>query len=223
MEILMRSLLSARSARLVLAAAAVAALGATTTACDPDTSAAGSSASPAAAAPASSAPAAASAPAADSSSPAAAGASEKPIDTDAVKKKYYGQSCGTNDLTFTVSEKSQAGGYLLVTAKAKSGITCYLEGNIPSASFGSDPDTMASNAEQAVSDTVKLSGSKAAYAGISSKSTNTNDGKQFGLLIIAITGFETDAVDLKIPDTIVDKPIATNWHANPADAVPFTS
>ena len=219
----MRSLLSARSARLVLATAAVAALAATTTACDPDTSAAGSSASPAAAAPAGSAPAPASAPAADTSSPAAGGTSEKPVDTDAAKKKYYGQSCGTNDLTFTVSEKSQAGGYLLVTAKAKPGITCSLEGNIPNASFGSDPNTVASNAEQAVSDTVKLSGSTAAYAGISSKSTNNNNGKQFGLLIIAITGFEADAVELKVPDTIVDKPIATNWHANPADAVPFTS
>jgi len=67
--------------------------------------------------------------------------------------KDIGQACGTNDLTFTVSEETQAGGYLLVTAKALPGITCYLEGVYPSASFGSSADTEVSPAEHSVTET----------------------------------------------------------------------
>ncbi|MEV6425541.1 DUF4232 domain-containing protein [Streptomyces sp. NPDC051662] len=143
---------------------------------------------------------------------------------DAVQKDGWGQACGTNDLTFKVREETQAGGYYLVTAKAKPGITCYLEGTIPSAAFGSAPDTQASPAEQAVTDTIKLSGSTAAYAGISPKSTNTDYGKEFRRLIIAVAGDETNAVSLKLPSTVlVDEPITTNWHAKRADAVPFAN
>ncbi|MGW6803774.1 DUF4232 domain-containing protein [Streptomyces sp. NPDC055039] len=143
---------------------------------------------------------------------------------DAAQKDGWGQACGTNDLTFKVREETQAGGYYLVTAKAKPGITCYLEGTIPSAAFGSAPDTQASPAEQAVTDTIKLSGSTAAYAGISPKSTNTNYGKEFRRLIVAVSGDETNAVSLKLPSTVlVDEPITTNWHAKRADAVPFVN
>ncbi|MEV5989415.1 DUF4232 domain-containing protein [Streptomyces sp. NPDC052051] len=132
------------------------------------------------------------------------------------------KSCGTLDLTYKVTEETQAGGYFLVTAKAKPGITCYLEGTIPSAAFGSSPDSQASPAEQAVSDTIKLSGSTTAYAGISPKSTNTNYGKELGQLIIAVSGDEAHPVTFKLPRTVlVDEPITTNWHADAADAVPF--
>ncbi|WP_409239613.1 hypothetical protein [Streptomyces sp. PA5.6] len=50
--------------------------------------------------------------------------------------------CVTDDLTFTVTEETQAGGHLFRTAKAKAkaGISCPLEGDSPSASFGSSPD-----------------------------------------------------------------------------------
>jgi hypothetical protein len=239
METLMRSLLAARSARLVLAAAAVAALAATTTACGPSTSNgasssdAGSSANPAADASAGSSPspgASADSSGSDTSAtggsdtgdstPGSGGSTEQAVNTDDAKKDYYGQACGTNDLTFTVSEKTQAGGYFLIAAKAKPGITCELDGTIPDVSFGSAADTKASNAEQAVTGTVKLSGSTVAYAGVNPKSTNTDYGKELGQLIVAITGFESDAVQLKISNTLVDKPVTTNWHANAADAVP---
>ncbi|WP_258572721.1 DUF4232 domain-containing protein [Streptomyces sp. KM273126] len=134
------------------------------------------------------------------------------------------QACGTNDLTFTVSSETQAGGYLLVTAKAKSGVTCTLEGVFPSASFGSSADTEVSPAEHSVSESVTLSGSKAAYAGINPKTTNDNNGRQFDLLHLSVAGDETNAITLDLPDTVtVDRPIATNWHADPADAVPFSS
>ncbi|MFJ9589436.1 DUF4232 domain-containing protein [Streptomyces acidicola] len=134
------------------------------------------------------------------------------------------RACGTNELAFKVSSETQAGGYLLVTAKAKPGITCYLEGVFPSASFGSSADTAVSPAEHAVSENVTLSGSTAAYAGINPKTTNDNNGRQFGLLHLSVAGDETNAITLDLPDTVtVDRPIATNWHADPADAVPFSS
>ncbi len=92
-------------------------------------------------------------------------------------KSGYGQSCGTNDLDFTVTSESQAGGYYLVTAKAKSGITCYLDVNTPSVSFGSGADGVASPVGQGGEDPIKLTGSAVAYTGISPKTTKSDAGK----------------------------------------------
>ncbi|WP_030847658.1 DUF4232 domain-containing protein [Streptomyces sp. NRRL S-475] len=134
------------------------------------------------------------------------------------------RACATKDLSFKVSLKTQAGGYYLVTAKAKSGVTCYLEGVFPSASFGSSADTEVAPAEHAVSERVTLSGSTAAYAGINPKTTNNDFGKEFDFLHLSVAGDETNAVTLALPETAtVDRPIATNWHADPADAVPFAN
>ncbi|MFF1379048.1 DUF4232 domain-containing protein [Streptomyces sp. NPDC058308] len=138
--------------------------------------------------------------------------------------RAVGQTCGTNDLTFELTEESQAGGYFLITAKAKPGITCYLEGTIPSAGFGSSADTQVPPAEQAVTDSIKLSGSTAAYAGINPKTTNGDYGTELRRLVLAIAGDEDSTVTLRLPSpTLIDKPISTNWHADPADAVPFSS
>lgn len=143
--------------------------------------------------------------------------------TSTAKKERVGQSCGTNDLDFMVGVESQAGGYYLLTAKAKPGITCYLEGKTADVAFGSSPDSHAGPAEQAVSDTVKLSGSTKAYAGVNPKSTNSDGGVEFGQIIISVGDTGIDPVSLKLPDTaVVDRPEATNWHADPADAVPFS-
>ncbi|MGA4848677.1 DUF4232 domain-containing protein [Streptomyces sp. G5(2025)] len=132
------------------------------------------------------------------------------------------QACGTNDLTFKLTEKTQAGGYFLVTAKARPGITCYLEGTIPSASFGSSVDSEVTPAEQAVTETVKLSGSAAAHAGINPKTTNDDYGTEYERLFLSVAGDEAEAIALKLPSaTLVDKPVSTNWHADPTDAVPF--
>ncbi|MCX3287913.1 DUF4232 domain-containing protein [Streptomyces sp. NEAU-H22] len=134
------------------------------------------------------------------------------------------RACATTDLSFKVSLKTQAGGYYLLTAKAKSGVTCYLEGVFPSASFGSSADTEVAPAEQAVSERVTLSGSTAAYAGINPKTTNNDFGKDFDFLHLSVAGDETNAVTLALPETAtVDRPVATNWHADPADAVPFAN
>ncbi|MGW2107083.1 DUF4232 domain-containing protein [Streptomyces sp. NPDC001948] len=221
----MRSHLAARSARLVLAAAAVAALAATATACGPeDVADAGSSAAPSAVA------------SAGSDSPStggsnADGSTDKKADSGAKtgsdsgsgdgEKSGYGQSCGTNDLEFTVTSESQAGGYYLVTAKAKSGITCYLDTNTPTVSFGSGADGVASPVGQGGEDPIKLTGSAVAYTGISPKTTNTDDGKEFENVIIATTEDDPNPAELKLPEPAdVDKPIVTNWATNRAETIP---
>ncbi|MFD4860979.1 DUF4232 domain-containing protein [Streptomyces atratus] len=234
----MRSRLAVRSARLVLAAAAVTALAATTTACDPDDVAdAGSSTAPSAVASAGSGGSDSSSSDSPStrgsgtggsgssgSTPGGSGSSgstDKAGDSGGGKKGGYGQSCGTNDLDFTVTSESQAGGYYLVTAKAKSGITCYLESNTPSVSFGSGADGVASPVGQGGEDPIKLTGSAVAYTGISPKTTNSNAGKEFEHVIIATTDDDPNPAELKLPDTAdVDKPIVTNWATNRAEAVP---
>lgn len=134
------------------------------------------------------------------------------------------RACVTDDLSFEVTSETQAGGYLLLTAKAKPGITCHLRGVFPSASFGSSADSEVGPAEQAVGDGVTLSGSKAAYAGINPKTTHGDHGRQFDRLHLSVMGDELDSVTLRLPQTVtVDRPEATNWHADPADAVPFSA
>ncbi|MFJ7490984.1 hypothetical protein ACIQZB_06950 [Streptomyces sp. NPDC097727] len=224
----MRSRLAARSARLVLAAAAVTALAATTTACDPDDVAdAGSSTAPSAVASAGSGGSDSSSSGSPSTSGSSTGGSgssgstDKAGDSGGGKKGGYGQSCGTNDLDFTVTSESQAGGYYLVTAKAKPGITCYLEINTPSVSFGSGADGVASPVGQGGEDPIKLTGSAVAYTGINPKTTDSNAGKEFENVIIATTDDDPNPAELKLPDTAnVDKPIVTNWATNRAEAVP---
>ncbi|MFF2958428.1 hypothetical protein ACFVT1_05785 [Streptomyces sp. NPDC057963] len=231
----MRSRLAARSARLVLAAAAVTALAATTTACDPeDIADAGSSTAPSAVASANSGGSDSSSSDSPSTSGSTGGGSKSggsksggssgsgdKADSGDGKKGGYGQSCGTNDLDFTVTSETQAGGYYLVTAKAKSGITCYLDVNTPSVSFGSGADGVASPVGQGGEDPIKLTGSAVAYTGINPKTTNSNAGKEFENVIIATTEDDPNPAELKLPDTAsVDKPIVTNWATNRAEAVP---
>ncbi|MGY3060761.1 hypothetical protein ACVWZD_005006 [Streptomyces sp. TE3672] len=223
----MRSHLAARSARLVLAAAALAA---TATACGPeDIEDAGSSAAPSSVASAGSDNSSSDSPSTGGSN--AGGSTDKKTDSGAKtgsgsgsgdgEKSGYGQSCGTNDLEFTVTSESQAGGYYLVTAKAKSGITCYLDTNTPTVSFGSGADGVASPVGQGGEDPIKLTGSAVAYTGISPKTTNTDDGKEFENVVIATTEDDPNPAELKLPEPAnVDKPIVTNWATNRAEAIP---
>ncbi|MFG2676112.1 hypothetical protein [Streptomyces sp. NPDC048445] len=232
----MRSRLAARSARLVLAAAAVTALAATATACGPDDSAdTGSSAAPSAAASdggdspsgdtaATGAPSTGSGGKNDSEDKTGSGdKASAGGDTGSGdgEKSGYGQVCGANDLDLTVTSETQAGGYYLVTAKAKSGITCYLDPNTPSVSFGSGADGVASPVGQGGEDSIKLTGSSVAYTGISPSTTNSNNGKEFDTVIISTMEDDANPAELKLPDTAhVDKPIVTNWATSSAEAVP---
>ncbi|MDX2618016.1 DUF4232 domain-containing protein [Streptomyces sp. NPDC048209] len=218
-----------RSARLAVAAAAVAALAATATACGPEdtTDTSSSAASSATTAPSAGeggdAPSTSGSTASGdkSSGSGSSGSSDKSGSGGSGDKSGYGQSCGTNDLEFTVTAESQAGGYYLVTAKAKSGITCYLDVNTPSVSFGSGADGVASPVGQGGEDPIELTGSAVAYTGINPKTTNTDGGKEFENVIIAVTEDDPDPAELELPDTAtVDKPIVTNWSTKRNETVP---
>ncbi|GFE19199.1 hypothetical protein Sgleb_72460 [Streptomyces glebosus] len=134
-------------------------------------------------------------------------------------KKGYGQACGANDLKFSARSETQAGGYILLSARAKPGITCTIPSGLPSVSFGSK-GIEASGAEQSVGPAIKLSGSTTAYAGINPKTTNDNNGVEFTFLIAAIGTSDSDPASVSTGAVTVDKPIVTNWHTDPADAVP---
>ncbi|MFB6979968.1 hypothetical protein [Streptomyces scopuliridis] len=222
----MRSRLAARSARLVLAAAAVTALAATTTACGPEDNGAADSAASASTGSGGGSDNSSSDTPSTSGSESSSSNSNSSGSTDKAgsgngDKSGYGQSCGTNDLDFTVTSETQAGGYYLVTAKAKSGITCYLDVNTPSVSFGSDADGVASPVGQGGEDPIKLTGSAVAYTGISPKTTNDDSGVEFENVIIATTEDDPDPAELKLPDpATVDKPIVTNWSTNSSETVP---
>ncbi|MGW8554640.1 hypothetical protein [Streptomyces tubercidicus] len=134
-------------------------------------------------------------------------------------KKGYGQVCGANDLKFSTSSETQAGGYILLSARAKPGITCTIPGALPSVSFGSK-GIEAANAEQAVGPAIKLSGSKTVFAGINPKTTNGNGGTEFTFLIAGIGASDPNPASVSTGPVTVDKPIVTNWHTAPTDAVP---
>ncbi|MEU7639768.1 DUF4232 domain-containing protein [Streptomyces sp. NPDC039016] len=134
-------------------------------------------------------------------------------------KKGHGQTCGANDLTFSASSRSQAGGYILLSAHAKAGITCTIPGALPSISFGSK-GIEAQPAEQSVGPAIELSGSKTVYAGINPKTTKDDNGIEFNFLIAAIGNSDPNPVSVTTGAVKVDKPIVTNWHTSPDGTVP---
>ncbi|MFF7143563.1 DUF4232 domain-containing protein [Streptomyces nodosus] len=136
------------------------------------------------------------------------------------KREQVEQSCGANDISWSTKSETQAGGYILISAKAKPGITCYLPAALPIVAFGSD-GTEAGPAEQAVGEQIKLSGSTTAYAGVQTKTTKENGGKELDFIIVAVND-DDDPVSLPVGTITVDAPIVTNWHTAPADAVPFS-
>ncbi|MEU6302500.1 DUF4232 domain-containing protein [Streptomyces chartreusis] len=142
-------------------------------------------------------------------------------DTGNGGREQVEQSCGANDISWSTRSETQAGGYILVIAKAKPGITCYLPAELPTVAFGSD-GTQAGPAEQSVGEQIKLSGSTAAYAGVNPKSTNTDGGKELDSIIVAVGDNDPDPVSLPVGTITVDKPVVTNWHTAPTEAVPFS-
>ncbi|MGW5970623.1 DUF4232 domain-containing protein [Streptomyces sp. NPDC055186] len=143
------------------------------------------------------------------------------VDTGDGGRQPVEQVCGANDISWSTRSESQAGGYILIMAKAKSGITCYLPAALPTVAFGSD-GTQAGPAEQAVGEQIKLSGSTTAYAGVNPKTTNEDGGKELDSIIVGVGDEDPNPVSLKVGTITVDKPIVTNWHTVPADAVPFS-
>ncbi|WP_151772472.1 DUF4232 domain-containing protein [Streptomyces abyssomicinicus] len=142
-------------------------------------------------------------------------------DDAAADKPGYGQGCGTNDLDWSAKEETQAGGYVLVSVKAKSGITCVLPGGLPVMAFGSG-GTQAGPAEQSAGDEITLTGGTKVYAGVAPKTTNSDAGTEYGTVIVSVSEDDPHPVSLKIGAVLVDEPVVTNWHTDPADAVPLT-
>ncbi|WP_430478579.1 DUF4232 domain-containing protein [Streptomyces sp. P11-1] len=140
--------------------------------------------------------------------------------TESGEPRRIGQVCGANDLSWSTRSMSQGGGYILVMAKAKSGITCVLPAALPTVAFGSD-GTEAGPAEQSVGKQITLSGGTVAYAGVNPKTTNTDGGKELDSIILAIGDEDANPVSLKVGTITVDKPVVTNWHTVSKDAVPF--
>ncbi|MER7622960.1 DUF4232 domain-containing protein [Streptomyces sp. NPDC126503] len=143
-------------------------------------------------------------------------------DGDGGDKSGYGQVCGTNDISWSVSTESQAGGYFLVKAKAKAGITCVLQAALPVVAFGSD-GTAAKPAEQAVGRAITLRDGVAAYAGVNPKTTAGEGGKELDSLIVSVSDSDPNPVSLRVGSFVVDKPVVTNWHTAASDAVPLSS
>ncbi|MFC9329579.1 hypothetical protein [Kitasatospora sp. NPDC057015] len=201
-------------------ALAVTALAVTATACGPENSgpASAEGAAPTSAAAASTAPSTATATATPTAA-AAKSADPKPSTSGSGDKSGSGQACRANDLTFSAKLETQAGGYILVSAKAKPGITCVLSGEHPVIAFGSG-GIEAANAEQAVGRPITLSGSAIAYAGINPKSTKDNQAVEFKDVIIGIGNADPNPVSIPVGAVRVDKPIVTNWHTNAKDSVP---
>ncbi|MEV7545825.1 DUF4232 domain-containing protein [Streptomyces sp. NPDC089915] len=133
--------------------------------------------------------------------------------------KPGGRACGAKDIDWSAKTESQAGGYILITAKAKSGITCYLPAALPTVAFGSD-GTEAGPAEQSAAKQIQLSGNTAAYAGVNPKTTKENGGKELESIIVAVGDSDPDPESLKVGTITVNHPVVTNWHTSPKDAVP---
>ncbi|MFI6376875.1 DUF4232 domain-containing protein [Streptomyces sp. NPDC050546] len=136
-------------------------------------------------------------------------------------KKGYGQSCGTNDISWSVSSEDQAGGYFLIKATAKSGITCVLPAELPVVAFGSD-GTEAGPAEQSAGQSITLRAGVTAYAGVNPKTTKEDGGKELDSLIVSVSNDDPNPESLKVDSYIVDKPVVTSWHTSATDAVPFS-
>ncbi|MFW3473044.1 DUF4232 domain-containing protein [Streptomyces microflavus] len=181
----------------------------------------GSEPSASAEGPAATPSAGAGAPDADPSASSSAAREGSGADTGSGEREQVGQVCGANDLSWSTRSESQAGGYILVMAKAKSGITCVLPAALPTIAFGSD-GTEAGPAEQSVGKAITLSGGTVAYAGVNPKTTNTDWGKELDSIIVAIGNDDANPVSLKVGAINVDKPVVTNWHTAPKDAVPFS-
>ncbi|MFF2195831.1 DUF4232 domain-containing protein [Streptomyces sp. NPDC058157] len=147
------------------------------------------------------------------------GATGSGADTGAGGRGPVGQACGADDIAWSAKSESQGGGYILITAKAKPGITCTLPAALPTVAFGSD-GTQAGPAEQAAGKPIQLSGGVTAYAGVNPKTTKENGGKELESIIVAVGNSDPNPVSLPVGTITVDRPVVTNWHTSAKDAVP---
>ncbi|MFB7495069.1 DUF4232 domain-containing protein [Streptomyces sp. NPDC056161] len=132
-------------------------------------------------------------------------------------KSGYGQQCGTNDISWSATSETQAGGYFLIKAVAKSGITCVIPAQLPVVAFGSG-GTEAANAEQSAGQPITLKAGVAAYAAVNPKTTNNNDGVEYQDLIVSVAQNDPNPVSLKVGSFVEDKPVVSSWHTSATEA-----
>ncbi|MCG3039938.1 DUF4232 domain-containing protein [Streptomyces sp. S1A] len=143
-------------------------------------------------------------------------------DGESADKSGYGQGCGANDIDWSATSETQAGGYILIAATAKPGITCVLPAGLPTVSFGSD-GTQAGPAEQSAGPEITLKSGVTAYAGVNPKTTSDNGGKELTSIIVSVGNEDPNPVSLEVGTITVDSPVVTNWHTSASEAVPFSN
>ncbi|MFF2524218.1 DUF4232 domain-containing protein [Streptomyces liangshanensis] len=144
----------------------------------------------------------------------------KDNDVDGAKQDHFAKKCDNGDLNFTAATFSEGSGYHLITAKAKPGVTCILQGPPQQVMFGSDPDTVAADIDQGTGESIKLKGSTAAYLAVQPRSTGLNEGKAFETLVISVSDDADEAGVLRFSGDEalpVSKPLVTPWQPT-ADA-----
>jgi hypothetical protein len=152
----------------------------------------------------------------------ASGTDEDTSDDTAADEPGYGQGCGTNDLDWSAGAETRAGGYILLSVKARSGITCFLPGGHQAVALGSG-GVQAGPVEQSAGEEITLGGGRTVYAGVSPKTTAGDAGTEFGTVIVSVSEQDPHPLSLDIDRALVEEPVTTNRHTNPADAVPPTS
>ncbi|MFB7495323.1 DUF4232 domain-containing protein [Streptomyces sp. NPDC056161] len=138
------------------------------------------------------------------------------VDT-AGDKTGYGQECGTNDISWSATTETQAGGYFLIKAMAKPGITCVIPARLPVVAFGSD-GTRAEPAEQSAGRPITLKAGAAAYAAVNPKTTHNNNGVEYQDLIVSVAQDDPNPESLNVGSFVADKPVVSSWHTSAAES-----
>lgn len=131
-------------------------------------------------------------------------------------------ACTASDLRFTVTEESQKGGYYLLTASARPGVTCTLGNALPAVMFGSSPESLAHPAEQSLGEPIRLSGSQKAYAGVNPRSVDSDAEADYSQVIVGPTNDDPNPVALHLATPApVNAPLVTDWHTDPDQPVTY--
>lgn len=69
---------------------------------------------------------------------------------------------------------------------------------------------------------ITLTGGTTAYAGLNPKTTTEDGGKELEHIIVSAADDDPNPVSLPVGTITVDKPVVTNWHTAPSDAVPVS-
>ncbi|MEW1718376.1 DUF4232 domain-containing protein [Streptomyces sp. NPDC093109] len=205
----MRSRLATRSTRVILAVATTVALGAGLTACDDEDLAAGGSGG-----------AAASSTGGSGGGSADKGGANGDNAADKGTDKGVGQSCGANDLDLKITDAD--GGHYLITAKAKSGITCQLSDTVAVVSYGSGEKSSAYPTDLMAKPgpgSITLSGSSEAFATLVTNSERAEGAPEFKQVKFAVSDEDATPVSVDLPKSAdFSDPVVTQWYTTASDA-----